>query len=136
MDEELENFSIVDSLRIHIKKLFELSRDKTAQELDSVIIAQGRTDDEKEQLREMCEEEDLYEQRLSDLRQSGMEPGKWLNHVVDKELDAACDSISSEGKDLVKQTIVEETGKSIYAQAESLDIEMEQTINIMERGQI
>lgn len=135
MTEEQKEFSIVESMRNHIKKLVGLSKDKTPDELDAAIIAAGRTEVEKEQLREMCEEEDLYEQRLAELRKSGMQPGQWLNHFIDKELEAACDSISTEAKDIVKLAIMDETGKAIEAQAESLDIEMEQTMDIMKGGQ-
>lgn len=134
MTEEPKEFSIVDSMRNHIKKLVGLSKDKTKDKIDAAIIAAGRTNEEKEQLREMCEEEDLYEQRLAELRKSGMKPGQWLNHFIDKELEAACDSISTEAKDIVKQAIMDETGKAIEAQAESLDIEMEQTMDIMKGG--
>lgn len=135
MTEEPKEFSIVDSMRNHIKKLVGFCKDKTPDGLNAAIIAAGRTDAEKEQLREMCEEEDLYEQRLVELRKSGMQPGQWLNHFIDKELEAACDSISTEAKDIVKLAIMDETGKAIEAQAESLDIEMEQTMDIMKGGQ-
>lgn len=135
MTEGEKEFSIIDSMRAYIKKLVGLSKDKKPNEIDAAIIAAGRTDVEKEQLREMCEEEDLYEQRLAELRKSGMQAGQWLNHFIDKELETVCDSISTEAKDIVKQAIMDETGKVIEAQAESLDIEMEQTIDIMKGGQ-
>lgn len=135
MTEGEKEFSIIDSMRAYIKKLVGLSKDKKPNEIDAAIIAAGRTDVEKEQLREMCEEEDLYEQRLAELLKSGMQAGQWLNHFIDKELETACDSISTEAKDIVKQAIMDETGKVIEAQAESLDIEMEQTIDIMKGGQ-
>lgn len=135
MTEGEKEFSIIDSMRAYIKKLVGLSKDKKPNEIDAAIIAAGRTDVEKEQLREMCEEEDLYEQRLAELRKSGMQAGQWLNHFIDKELETACDSISTEAKDIVKQAIMDENGKVIEAQAESLDIEMEQTIDIMKGGQ-
>lgn len=134
MKEGQKEFNIIDSLRNHIKQLVWLCKDKSPSETDEVIIAAGRTETEKEQLREMCEEEELYMQRLAELRKSNMKPGQWLNHFIDTELEAAHDSISPEAKDSVKQAIVDETGKSIEVQAESLDIEMAQTVDIVKGG--
>lgn len=134
MAEEKKEFNIVDSMLNHIKNLTGLCKNKSQKEIDKAIITAGRTDEEKEQLREMCEEEELYEKRLAELRNSNMQPGKWLNHFIDKELDSACDSISSEAKVLVKQAVIDETGKAIEAQAESLDVEMEQTMDILKGG--
>lgn len=134
MAEEKKEFNIVDSMLNHIKNLTGLCKNKSQKEIDKAIITAGRTDEEKEQLREMCEEEELYEKRLAELRNSNMQPGNWLNHFIDKELDSACDSISSEAKVLVKQAVIDETGKAIEAQAESLDVEMEQTMDILKGG--
>jgi len=128
---EDNEFHIVDSIINHLKKILNCcNRDCQLGIDNATIVSTGRNDEEKEQLRAMCEEEDLYEKRLSDLRKSNLKPQDWLNKFIDEQLDASCDSITADAKDLVKQTIIDETGMSIEAQADSLDEEMEQTLNI------
>lgn len=124
-------FNIIDSILNHIRKISGIFNEKEHKNINDSIISIGRNDDEKEQLKEMCEEEDLYEKRLAELRKSNMKPGEWLDKFIDEELESSCESISKEAKDMVKQMVMDETGKAIAAQAESLDDEMEQTSTIV-----
>lgn len=132
MDKDNENkrFSIIDSMLSHIRKIFDSNSKHDRGRINDSIVSIGRTDEEKGQLKEMCEEEELYEKRLAELRQSNLKLGEWLNNFIDNELESSCDSITSEAKDMVKQMVMDETGKTIKAQAEALDVEMEQTTSI------
>lgn len=114
----------------HIRKISDIFNKKGENDIDDSIVSMGRTDEEREQLREMSEEEDLYEKRLAELRQSNLRPGEWLDKFIDVELESSCNSITGQTKDLVKQMVVDDTVKAIEAQAEYLDEEMEQTIDI------
>lgn len=130
VEQQEKEFGIIDSMLNHIRKIFD-HQEKNGQEyIDDTIVSLGRTEEEREQLKEMCEEEDLYEKRLAELRKSNLQPGEWLNKFIDEELESSCESISKEAKEMVKQMVMDETGKSITAQIESLDDEMEQTSDI------
>lgn len=124
-------FNIIDSILNHIRKISGIFNEKEHKNINDSIVSIGRNDEEKEQLKEMCEEEDLYEKRLAELRKSNMKPGEWLDRFIDEELESSGESISKEAKDMVKQMVMDETGKAIAAQAESLDDEMEQTSTIV-----
>lgn len=66
------------------KKLVSKFKDENPSNINNEIVYLGRTEEEKEQLQEMCDEIDSYHRRLKDLRESGMTPGKWLEKEIDE----------------------------------------------------
>lgn len=132
-------FNFIKSVSDFFKKLvlkFENEDNEDVEKMNAAIVEVGRTEDEKEQLQDMCDEIDSYHRRVKEYRESGMTVGKWFEKEVEKELEKADPEISSESKDEFKKFVVDQLGKDIEAQAEALDEELDQTVNIAEGGEL
>lgn len=129
-EESNKEFDFIKSIVDFYKKFVLKFKDRKVSNINNAIIESGRTEDEKEQLREMCGEVDSYHRRIQDLRESGMTPGKWLEKEIESELEKVDPEVSSESKEEFKKLIFDQFGKDAKAQAEALDEELDQTVNI------
>ena len=104
--------------------------------MNASVVEIGRTEEEKEQLQDMCDEIDSYHRRIKQLRESGMTPGEWLEKEIEAELEKVDSQVSSESKDEFKTFILDQFGKEIEAQVDVLDEELNQTVNITKGGKL
>lgn len=133
-DEQNKEFDFIESLYDFYKKIFSKLENKDKSSLKSSTVELGRTKDEKEQLQEMCDEVDSYHEKIKELRESGMTPGKWLEKEIETELEKADPEVSKESKEEFKKFIFDQFGEDIEAQADALDEEFEQTVEIAKGG--
>ena len=133
-DEQNKEFDFIESLYDFYKKIFSKLENKDKSSLRSSTVELGRTKDEKEQLQEMCDEVDSYHEKIKELRESGMTPGKWLEKEIETELKKADPKVSKESKEEFKKFIFDQFGEDIEAQADALDEEFEQTVEIAKGG--
>lgn len=136
IDEPNKEFNFIKSLSDFYMKFVSKFKDENLSNINDDIIHLGRTEEEKEQLQEMCDEIDSYHRRLNDLRKSGMTPGKWLEKEIETELEKVDPEVSSESKEEFKKIIFDQFGKDVEAQAEALDEELNQTVDIAKGGKI
>lgn len=132
----IEEFNFIKSIVDFYKKFVLKFRDRNVSNMNDVIIESGRTEGEKDQLREMCDEVDAYHRRIQDLRESGMTPGKWLEKEIESELEKVDPEVSSESKEEFKKFIFDQFGKDVEAQAEALGEELDQTVDIAKGGKL
>lgn len=132
----IEEFNFIKSIVDFYKKFVLKFRDRNVSNMNDVIIESGRTEDEKDQLREMCDEVDAYHRRIRDLRESGMTPGKWFEKEIESELEKVDPEVSSESKEEFKKFIFDQFGKDVEAQAEALGEELDQTVDIAKGGKL
>lgn len=133
-DEQNKEFDFIESLYDFYKEIFSKLENKDKSSLISSTVELGRTKDEKEQLQEMCDEVDSYHEKIKELRESGMTPGKWLEKEIETELEKADPEVSKESKEEFKKFIFDQFGEDIEAQADALDEEFEQTVEIAKGG--
>ena len=136
IDEPNKEFNFIKSLSDFYMKFVSKFKDENLSNINDDIIHLGRTEEEKEQLQEMCDEIDYYHRRLKDLRESGMTPGKWLEKEIELELEKVDPEVSTESKEEFKKFIFDQFGKDVEAQAEALDEELNQTVDIAKGGKI
>lgn len=136
IDEPNKEFNFIKSLSDFYKKFVLKFKDNNESKINDDIIELGRSEEEKEQLQDMCDEIDAYHRRLKDLRESGMTPGKWLEKEIELELEKVDPEVSTESKEEFKKFIFDQFGKDVEAQAEALDEELNQTVDIAKGGKI
>ena len=138
IDEPNKEFNFIKSLSDFYLKFVSTFVSKFKEEnlsnINDDIIHLGRTEEEKEQLLEMCDEIDSYHRRLKDLRESGMTPGKWLEKEIETELEKVDPDVSSESKEEFKKFVFDQFGRDVEAQTEALDDELNQTFDIAKGG--
>lgn len=136
IDEPNKEFNFIKSLSDFYMKFVSKFKDENLSNINDDIIHLGRTEEEKEQLQEMCDEIDSYHRRLKDLRDSVMTPGKWLEKEIETELEKVDPEVSSESKEEFKKFVFDQFGRDVEAQTESLDDELNQTFDIAKGGKI
>ena len=129
-------FDFIKSLSDFYKELVAKFKDKSEPDMNASVVEIGRTEEEKEQLQDMCDEIDAYHRRLKNLRESRMTPGKWLEKEIELELEKVDPEVSTESKEEFKKFIFDQFGKDVEAQAEALDEELNQTVDIAKGGKI
>lgn len=129
-------FDFIKSLSDFYKELVAKFKDKSEPDMNASVVEIGRTEEEKEQLQDMCDEIDSYHRRIKQLRESGMTPGEWLEKEIEAELEKVDSQVSSESKDEFKTFILDQFGKEIEAQADVLNEELNQTVNITKGGKL
>lgn len=127
-------FNFIKSISDLYKELVAKFNGKSELDLNASIVEIGRTEEEKGQLQEMCDDIDSYHRRIKQLRESGLTPGKWLEKEIENELEKVDPQVSYESKEEFKKFILDQFGKEIGAQADALDEELNQTVNITEGG--
>lgn len=136
IDEPNKEFNFIKSLSDFYMKFVSKFKDENLSNINDDIIHLGRTEEEKEQLQEMCDEIDSYHRRLKDLRESGMTPGKWLEKEIELELEKVDPEVSTESKEEFKKFVFDQFGRDVEAQTEALDDELNQTVDIAKGGKI
>lgn len=136
IDEPNKEFNFIKSLSDFYKGIVLKFKDNDESKINDDIIELGRTEEEKEQLQDMCDEIDAYHRRLKNLRESGMTPGKWLGKEIETELEKVDPEVSSESKEEFKKFVFDQFGRDVEAQTEALDDELNQTFDIAKGGKI
>lgn len=128
------DFDFIKSLSDYFTKFIPRFKGYTTKELNAAIVEEGRTEEEKEQLQEMCEEVDNYHRRLKELRESGLTPGKWLDEEIERELKKVNKEIESGTSEEVKKLLTEQFIADIENNCEALSDELDQTVEIAKKG--
>ena len=136
IDELNNEFNFIKSLSDFYKKFVLKFKDNNKSNINDDIIELGRTEEEKEKLQDMCDEIDAYHRRLKELRESGMTPGKWLEKEIEIELEKADPEVSTESKEVFKKFIFDQFGNEVAVQAETLNEELDQTVEIAKGGNL
>ncbi|MBQ0057515.1 MAG: hypothetical protein KBT20_07655 [Bacteroidales bacterium] len=125
------------NLSIHMTRFLERINPSSLDDTEKIIVSMARTQDEKEQLEAMCEDNRKSRQRLEELRESrksGLGHGEWLENMVDKELYDVYPEISEHEKQDVKQFLIDRFYEDIEANADALNEELDQTTEIAKGG--
>lgn len=128
------DFGFIKSLSDYFTKFISRFKGHTTEDLNAAIVEEGRTEEEKEQLQEMCEEVDNYHRRLKELRESGLTPGKWLDEEIERELKKVNKEIESGTSEEVKKLLTEQFIADIENNCEALSDELDQTVEIAKKG--
>lgn len=136
INESNKEFNLIKSLLDYYKKFLSKFKDNDESNMNDAIIELGRTEDEKEQLLEMCDEIDSYHRRIRNLRESGMTSGKWLEKEIETELEKVDSEVSTESKEEFKKFVFDQFGKDVEAQAEALNEELDQAVDIAKGGKV
>ena len=135
-----EGFSFFKLLSSLYEEFISIFQRHDKQNVNSVIVGLGRTPEEKAQLQEMCEEIDDYHRCLAELRESKLSPGEWLERKIDTEVEALEKSgklapeVSEDAKDELKRFISDQFNRDIENQADALNEELDQTVEIAKGG--
>ncbi len=108
----------------HLCALFELTFGKDDKDIDNLLIQQGRTEEEKVVINDICEEVDLEHKLMNDLKNSGLDSGEWLEREIETATKEMYPNATPEEIELVKQEVENGMEKEIESEADSLEKEI------------
>lgn len=118
-----DSFNFIKVFVKHIKAIFKWFHGKDLSSVNnSDFIAFGRTDEEKEQIEEMCARVDEEYALLSELRASGLSPEDW----VKKKGDEILENCTPEEREEILRIVKEEGVIEVEEQADALNEETDE----------
>ena len=109
----------------NLRSLLDLVRGKSGQELDDLLAEQGRDEEEKRVIREVCEEIDLAHEMMEDLKRSAKEPGPWFEQQVEDTVIELLPDVTAEDIEKVKDAALADLEGEIERDANALEKEIE-----------
>ena len=114
----------------HLRSLLNLVRGKKDKELDDLLAEQGRSEEEKRVIREVCEEIDLKHEMMTDLMKSDKEPGEWLEKQIEETVTEMFPNATAEDIEEVKEAVLDSMETEIEHDAKMLEKESELILSI------
>lgn len=113
------------SFNNHLRSLLDLVRGQNDKELDDLLVEQGRDEEEKRLIREVCEEIDLEYQLMEDLKRSEKEPGPWFEQQIEDTVLELFPDATQEEIEEVKNAAMSDLEDEIKDDALALEKEAE-----------
>ena len=109
----------------HLSSLFKMGANKDDKEIETMLIQQGRNEDEKKTISDICKEVDVEHELMEELTKSGLESGEWLEREIEKTTKELYPNATPEEIEMVKQKIEDGMEEEIEAEADRLEEEIE-----------
>ena len=113
-----DSFSFIKVFIEHIKKVFSKFNANNSQSVSNLsFIELGRTEEEKEQIEEMCNRVDEESRLLEELKKSGLTPEEWIR----KKSEEILNECSTEEREEILNAIEEESVIETEEQTDALE---------------
>lgn len=89
----------------YVRRFLDMARGKNGKEFDDLLVEQGRDEEEKRVIREMCEETDLEHEMMTELMNSDVEPGDWFEMKIVDIIKDKYPNVTAEEIEEVKEII-------------------------------
>lgn len=120
----MEKFNeFIKSFFNHLRALLDLGSKMDEKEFNSLLVQQGRNEEEKNTIIEILEEIDLEHKLKDELVASGLEPGEWLEQELEKTTKELYPDATPEDIDMVKKEVARGMEEEIALEAECLEEE-------------
>lgn len=113
----------------HLRFIFDLVRGKSGKEVDDLLVEQGRDEEEKKVIREICEEVDLEHEMLTDLLQSGENQDQWLDHQIEAIVKESFPDATDDDINQVKEAVLSSLEEEIEFDTKMLEEEVDLIIS-------
>ena len=133
---KLNSMDILDKLEQsffkHLRSLLDLARGKNGKELDDLLVEQGRDEEEKRAIREVCEEIDLEHEMIAELMKSEENLGKWMERKIEETVKESFVDATEDEISLVKDAVQDSMENEIEEDAEMLNKEADLILSLQE----
>lgn len=109
----------------NLRSLLDLAKGKNGKELDDLLAEQGRDEEEKRVIREVCKETYLEHEMMADLIRSENEPGPWFEQQVEDTVIELFPDATPEDIDEVKDAALADLEGEIERDAKAFEKEIE-----------
>lgn len=116
----------------HLRSLLDLARGKNGKELDDLLVEQGRDEEEKRAIREVCEEIDLEHEMIAELMKSEENLGKWMERKIEETVKESFVDATEDEISLVKDAVQDSMENEIEEDAEMLNKEADLILSLQE----
>lgn len=121
--EQVKDFgtSLIETFKSFFKNVFKSEKPLHGKELTDYLITQTQSDEERETLQEMFEENATYHQKMAEYHESGKNIDEWYNDELDKIVRQLKPEASTDDTDRVKEAVAKQIDNDIDNTIDSLE---------------
>lgn len=91
-------------------------------DVDDYLVSQGKSDEEKELIAELCDEIDTFHQKRREFNASGKDIDTWYDEEIERLTREVKPDATSEDVDAVKEAIAKKVDEEISDSADELEV--------------
>lgn len=114
-------YSLIETIKSFFQKVLKSEKPLHGKELNDFLLTQTQSDEERETLQEIFEENETYHKKLDEYHESGKNIDDWYCGEIEKTIKQIDPEANSADIDSVKEAV-----------AKQIDYEIENTIDALE----
>lgn len=109
-EEQRNDFSIsmIETIKSFFQKVFHSEQPLHGKELNDYLLNQAESEEERETLQEMFEENETYHAKLKELEKSGKDIDEWYDEEITKTVKQMCPEVTIDDIDKVKEAVAKQ----------------------------
>lgn len=113
--------SLIETIKSFFQKVLKSEKPINGKELNDFLLSQTQSDEERETLQEMFEENETYHKKLREYHESGKNIDEWYNDELEKIVRQIDPEASTDDTDSVKEAVAKQIDNDIYNTIDSLE---------------
>ncbi|MBQ7529408.1 hypothetical protein IJT10_05855 [bacterium] len=106
-------YDFFQSIGRYFVKFYESIRGLKGSQVNEALVNQEKDEEKRAAIRDICEYVDRYDQKLQEMRASGLEPSEWLERELEASVKGAYPEVTSEEMDALKDRFVAAMDKDL-----------------------
>lgn len=106
-EEQRKDFSssLIETIRIYFQKIFKSEKPLHGKELNDFLLSQTESEEERETLQEMFDENETYHIKLNEFKQSGRNLDEWYEEEIAMSVKQLDPNATANDIDKVKEAV-------------------------------
>lgn len=113
--------SLIETIKSFFQKVLKSEKPINGKELNDFLLSQTQSDEEREILQEMFEENETYHKKLREYHESGKNIDEWYNDELEKIVRQIDPEASTDDTDSVKEAVAKQIDNDIDKTIDSLE---------------
>lgn len=108
-----------------LEALFDLTKDKSDDELDEILVNDAQSEEQQQLIRDICEDIDTEHQLIKEMMQANTEVGEWFEQKIEQEARELEPEATDQDIEYLKDALEKQLGSDINDEAEAFEKGME-----------
>lgn len=114
--------SLLETIKAFFQKVFKFEKPLHGKELNDYLLSQTESEEERETLQEMFEENETYHNKLKEFEQSGKKIDEWYEAEIEKAVKQIDPAATPADIDKVKEAVAKQIDDEIEHSIDALEI--------------
>lgn len=108
-----------------LEALFDLTKDKSDDELDELLVKDAKNEEQQQLIRDICEDIDTEHQLIQEMMNSNTEAGEWFEQKIEQEARELEPEATDQDIEYLKDALEKQIGTDINDEADAFEKGME-----------